>query len=248
MAYAYVRTVDANSGTAQSGSTATIALTAMSAGNFVYLNIQVSSDTRTVSSLVSSDGSTFTLVLSDVDNSNVKLLTYRCKSLVGSAPTVTVTWDSSAANNVFLWADEYTGLAAAGTPDQSGSDGNTSVASVNPTTAATTQQPDILYCGALSTNGSNARPITTPAGMTRRANLSIGANPTQRCSYDQRLTATGTQSITVAVTGGNSSIIAVCDAFPESAGGGGTAGTSNFRSRGIRGANVTPRGISGASV
>lgn len=217
MAYGFVRTVDANGGAAQSGSTATIVLTAMSAGHFVYLSLQVSSDTRNVSSLVSSDGSVFTLVLSDVDNSNIKLLLYRCPSLVGAAPTVTVTWDSSAANNVFLWADEYTGLS--GASDQIGSDGNTSVASVNPTTATTTQQPDILYVTALSSNGSNARPITTPAGMAQRANLAIGANPTQRCSYDQRLTATGTQSVTVAVTGGNSSIIAVAEAFPETAGG-----------------------------
>jgi hypothetical protein len=221
MAYAFVRTVDANSGTAQSGATATIALTSMASGNYVFLNIQVSSDTRTISSITDTASGTWTLIGTDNDGSNIKYFLYYCKSLAGAAPTVTVTWDSSAANNVYLWADEYTGLDNTAVVDQSGTDGNTSVASINPTTSATTHQPDILYCGAMSSNGSNARPLTTPASMTRRANLAIGANATQRCSYDQRLTATGTQSVTVAVTGGNSSIVSAIAAFAESGAGGG---------------------------
>lgn len=221
MAYGFVRTVDANSGTAQSGLTATIALTAMSAGDLVWLTIKVSSDTRTIASVTDGAGSTWTAVDSDTDLSNVALFLYVCKSLGGAAPTVTVTFDSSAANNVYLWADEYTGLDSTKSVDGNNTGSTASGASVSPSPVTTALQPDIWYVTAESVNGANVRPISTPAGFTQRANLAIGALTSQRCSYDQRLTATGSNSVTVAVTGGNSAIIAIAAAFPESSGGGG---------------------------
>ena len=221
MAYAFVRTVDANSGTAQSGVTATIALTSMASGSLVWLSIKVSSDTRTIASVTDTASSTWTAVDNDNDLSNDALFLYVCKSLGGAAPTVTVTFDSSAANNVYLWADEYTGLDSTKAVDGHNTGATASGASVSPSPVTTALQPDIWYVTAESVNGTNARPISTPASFTRRANLAIGALATQRCSYDQRLTATGSNSVTVAVTGGNSAIVAVAAAFPESGGGGG---------------------------
>lgn len=216
MAYAFVRTVDANGGTAQSGLTATIALTSMASGNFVWLSIKVSSDSRTIASVTDTASSTWTAVDSLGDGSNTKLLLYVCKSLAGAAPTVTVTFDSSAANTVNIWADEYTGLDSTKAVDGHNTGATASGTSVSPSPVTTALQPDIWYVTAESVNAS--RPITTPSGFTQRANLAT----TQRCSYDQRLTATGSNSVTVAVTGGNSAIVAVAAAFPESGGGGGT--------------------------
>ena len=210
MAYNYVRSVDANGGTAQSGSTATIALTSMSASNAVFVAVRLSSDSRSITNFQDSASSTWVAGPVADDTADTKLLPYYCASLAGDAPTVTVTFDTSGANNVYLWADEYTGLSS--TVDQAGQAGNTGVPSVNPTTDPTTLTPDILWCGAFSVNAS--RPISTPAGMTRRSNFAT----TQRCSYDQRLTTTGAQSVTVAVTGGNSNICASIAAVQESAG------------------------------
>jgi len=234
MAYAYVSGVDANGGSPQSGLTATCALTGMQAGNFVWLAIQVSSDGRSVSTLVDSASSVWVPMGSADDTANTKLIVYYCKSLNGAAPTVTVTWDSSAANNVYLWADEYTGLDTSKTVDQDDEVGNTGVSSINPTTPATTFQPEILYGAACSVNGFS-RPLSTPSGMTRRGNYATGGFATMRCSYDQRLTSTGTQSVTYAVTGGNSNICGVIVTFPESAGGGGGIQASYYarRKRGI---------------
>lgn len=227
MAYGFVQTIDGNGGVAQSGVTATCALTGAASGNYVWLTIKVSSDSRSVVSVVDTALSTWSLVDDETDLSNVHVLLYRCKSLAGAAPTVTVTFDSSAANNVYLWADEYTGLDSTAATDGNNTNETASGSTITVSGVTNSLQPDIFYVTAHSVNGTNARPITTPASFTRRANLSIGANPTQRCSYDLRLTSTGSQSVIVAVTGGNSSIIGIAAAFPETSGGGG----GTFKSR-----------------
>jgi hypothetical protein len=224
VAFVWQRSYD--SGAAQSGSTATCALTGAVSGEEGLLSVLVSSNNRTISSFVDSASSTWTLVDQDNDGSNYKVLTYCCSNIKGAAPTVTVTFDTSAATGVYLWGDGYTNIGAVDVHDAEHNQNGSSV--TVPALAAdltTTVAPALLYCAAVSNGvGGVARPITTPSGMTLRCDLAIGVNAHQRTSYELRLTTTGAQSMLLAVTGGNSSIIGVGLDVAEVAGGGMTLG------------------------
>lgn len=251
MAQAYVQTHTGAAG--QSGATATVSVVSATAGNHLRLNTRVSSDTRSIASVSGGAGNTWVSSgerPTDGLSNNSQELWY-CENCAAGSYTVTITWDSSSATNVEAFIDEFSGTATSSSLDVHTSAGaaiGASPLAVGPS-SATTNANDDIYTVAMSINGTNARPLTTPpTGFTADHSGAVNSQATQFCSAHKAVSATGTQSTSWPWTGGNSAVTGILVAFKDAAGGGGSATTTNFRFRGIRGANITPRGIAGATV
>lgn len=224
MAQTYVTTH--TGAAAQSGLTATVSVVSATAGNHLRLNTRVSSDTRSIVSVSGGAGNTWTSSgerPTDALSNNSQELWY-CENCAAGTYTVTITWDSSAASNVECFIDEFSGTATSSSLDVHTSNGaaiGASPLSVGPS-SATTNANDNVYTTAMSINGANARPLTTPASYTTDHAGAVNAKATQFVSAHLNVTSTGTQTVSWAWTGGNSAVTGILAAFKDAAGGGPT--------------------------
>ncbi len=222
MAQTYVTTH--TGAAAQSGLTATVSVVSATAGNHLRLNTRVSSDTRSIVSVSGGAGNTWTSSgerPTDALSNNSQELWY-CENCAAGSYTVTITWDSSAASNVECFIDEFSGTATSSSLDVHTSNGaaiGASPLSVGPS-SATTNANDNVYTTAMSINGANARPLTTPASYTTDHAGAVNAKATQFVSAHLNVTSTGTQTVSWAWTGGNSAVTGILAAFKDAAGGG----------------------------
>jgi len=224
---------------AQSGLTATVALTGITAGNHLRVSARVSSNGRSVSGVAdnASGGSNTWLDTTEVPTdggTNNKCVMWYAENVKSGNYTVTITWDSASATNVEVICEEWSGTATSSSLDVHASGGASVGASplATITTGATTNANDNVYTVGMSVNASNARPLTTPAGYTQETSTTVNSQANQFMTAYKNVSATGTQSVSWAWTGGNSTAIGILVTFKDAAGGGGgSSGLSYLRRR-----------------
>ncbi|HKR57174.1 MAG TPA: hypothetical protein VJS20_12810, partial [Gemmatimonadales bacterium] len=201
MAQAYVKTHTGATG--QSGVTATVSVVSATAGNHLRLNIKISSDSRTISTVADNSGGGTTWLdtgESADDLTNNKQRMWYLENIPSGSYTITITFDSSAATQVEAWADEYSGTATSSSLDVHTSHGaavGASPLSVGPT-GTTTQANAMAYtCGCSMSASGTLRPLTVPPSgyTTAHSGQPVNTNANQMASAHLVLSATGTQSV-----------------------------------------------------
>lgn len=209
---------------AQAGLTATVSIVSATAGNHLRLNSRASSNAQAITSV--SDGvNTWTSVgeaPTDGGSDNIQEMWYAENCAAGTY-TLTVTYTSGSATNIEVFVDEFSGAALTGSLDQHSS-GDVALGSSpvsTGTTGATTSPNENVYTVAMTINGANARPLTTPpTGFTADHSGAVNTNATQFCSAHLNVTSTGTQAASWPWTGGGANATAIIATFVDAAGGG----------------------------
>lgn len=223
MAQSYVQTH--TGAAAQSGLTATVSVVSATGTNHLRLNVRVSSNGRSIVSVAGGSGNVWQdtgEIPTDAGSNNKQLMWY-CENCAAGTYTVTITFDSAAATNVEAFIDEFSGTATSGSLDVHASAGagtGASPLSVGPS-GATTNANDNIYTVAMSINGSNARPLTTPASYTQDHAGAVNTLASQFVSAHLNVTATGTQTVSWAWTGGNTAATGIIAAFKDAPAGSG---------------------------
>lgn len=209
-AYAFLQS--ATSGPS-SGLTATVTINGVAQGSLLVLAIRLSSENRTTDSV--SDGTnSWSSATTRTAGSGASLQIWKASNVSSGNFTITATFDTSAANTVFLAVLEYSGIATTSPQDVNDSDvnaGTTSSVTTGPIT--TTQDTELIFTAGFSEGAD--RPLTTPSGFTQRVELTGATNEVE--IVDKRQTTSGSQSVTWEVTGGNGYVHAHIVAFKESA-------------------------------
>lgn len=182
------------------GATTTVSMTGITAGCAGVLFITMKSENRTVSSVTDSAGTTWTSIVVDQSNGiyGERLATWGAGNLAAGDHTLTITFDTGGQSGSMAAALEYCGVTTSpfdvgASTQASGVTGWT----VGPT-GTTAQADEYVVSAASSVPGS--RPFTTPSGYTSQ----LALLSTQFVVVDKTVAATGTQSATWDVTGGNS--------------------------------------------
>ena len=224
MAQTYVKT---HTGAhAQSGLTATVSVVSATAGNHLRLNSRASSNAQVITAVSGGTGNTWQSVTekpTDGGSDNIQEMWY-CENCASGTYTVTVTYTSGSATNIEVFIDEFSGTATSSSLDQHTS-GDVALGSSpvsTGTSGATTSANENIYTVAMTINGSNARPLTTPpTGYTADFSGPVNTNATQFCSAHKNVTSTGTQTASWPWTGGGANATAILATFKDSGGGGG---------------------------
>lgn len=209
MAYAYVQSGNPGSG---SLTTYTLAQPACAAGAALILGVAFASNNRSIVSVSDNIDGAWTVPVQGGVASSGMGAAYKL-NCSASARTITVVFDSSTVSGVFLDCDEYSGILTASALDQASALAITaSAASVSTASVTTTQANELLWTFGRSEGAG--RPLTTPAGFTARSSL----DTTRFVTADNRQTVAGGESVTWAVTGGNSAIGGLLLTFKEAGG------------------------------
>lgn len=228
MAQAFVQGFQGSHG--QSGLNPTCAVTGVTAGHHLRLNVRFTSNARSVVSITdnaSGGPNTWQSVgesPTDGGTNNGQAMWY-AENCLGGAYTVTLTMDSSSASQVEVTIDEFSGTATSSSLDQHTSGGQAAAASplATLTTAATTAANESVYtCACTPTASGTLRPLTTPAGYSTDTSGQERTNVNQFVTADKNVTSTGAQSASWAWTGGNAAATAILATFKDAAGGGGS--------------------------
>lgn len=209
----YLQTAN-NSGPV-AGITTSVALIGVTAGSTIVIAVSMKSENRVIDTLVSSLSGTITQQAREANADNGEALeVWILPNASAGDHTFTITFDTSAQTASWAMALEYGSVDAASfdVDDSSQASNATSVA-VGPT--ATTAQADETVI-AIGRSTSASRPFTDPAGFTNRVSL----DTTRFVAWDKTVSATGTQSVTLDVTGGNSNFEAWVGTLKNSGGGG----------------------------
>lgn len=205
----------ANNAGPVSGITTSVALTGVTAGSTIIIAVTMQSENRVINTLVSSLGGTITQQARESNADNGEALeVWTLLNASAGDHIFTVTFDTSGQSASWAMALEYGSVDASSfdVDDSSQASSTTSVA-VGPT--ATTSQADETVI-AIGRSTSASRPFTDPSGFTNRVSL----DTTRFVAWDKTVSSTGAQSVTLDVTGGNSSFEAWMGTLKNSGGGG----------------------------
>ena len=206
MAFGFTQVASPGSG---AGTTYTLAVPASAAGALLVLGISYASNNRSISSVSDNVDGAWTLGVKGAV-SGTGIGAYYKANATASARTITVVFDASTVTGVFLACTEYSGLLTTAAFDvNSPIAAIASGTSVTTASITTTQDTELLWSFGRS-EGIN-RPLTTPTGYTSR----VALDTTRFVLADNRQTVAGGETVTWAVTGGNSAIGAMLLTFKE---------------------------------
>lgn len=204
----------------QSGSTATVSLTGVTAGSRLVVFVRSSSENRAVDS-VSGGGTWADVVPGRIIANGAALSAWICENATGGDTTVTVTFDTSGANTVAVLLVEVLGLVSGSAALEVHSEAGQSTGTTLPTGAMVTLGDGrfILACGF--TEGTT-RTCGEPSGYTTVRHVTGASNEMRVASFTQP--SAGSITTTFPVGGGNSpgAAIQLGLIVAAGAGGGGT--------------------------
>lgn len=221
--------VVANSGTANSGTTATTAAFNAPAGSMIHA---VAMCRGAQASPTFSDDGAHTWTVNETTTANtgdgdVTVSTARAFNTAGSATrTVTITWSASCGSAVTIAGASYSGLTTVDPFDVDAGDTWSSTTTPTSNTTATTTQANELIVGSLAMTVTAT--ITAGSGFTKRVEICNSQSGGVTCVSieDKNVSATGTQTADFSLSAARTSAVHVA-AYKDAAGGGG--GTFNYQ-------------------
>jgi hypothetical protein len=177
-----------------SGTTATVSLTGVTAGNCLVISTRYASQNRNVSGI--SGGGTWSIIGAKVLGTNYSTECWVCPNTSSGDITFTVTYDFSITAAHVIVA-EYSGIVTTSPIDQSArANASTSSLAVGPITP-TGDGRRIVSAGSHLTDSQT---LATPSGFTQRVFVSTGLSTGGHMLVDLRQASAGSQDVTWILT------------------------------------------------